>query len=144
MNKIVAELLKLRFPAIANTDSLLEVVMATPNPEIAVELLCGLYDAPSVGDHIKVLHESRGVCTFKSYNKWDGNITYEHNEPVTKQAYFPEGTKKEDVNMENFDKLKCSSSLSNKTVYLYIPTGETRVVTNTMSYESWMRLPLSV
>lgn len=38
MNKIMQKLLEVTYPAI-NTESLLEIVGATPNPEIATEIL---------------------------------------------------------------------------------------------------------
>mgnify|MGYP000561855241 FL=1 len=141
MNKIMQKLLEVTYPAI-NTESLLEIVGATPNPEIATEILCGLYVEPAI-EHKMVVSEREGVLTFMSFDKWNNRVNYSYLQKDTKSTYFPKGTKVSDVTMENFDSLKVSSS-SVDAVYLNIPTGTVSKRTSYTSLEGWEKLPMAV
>lgn len=141
MNKIMQKLLEVTYPAI-NTESLLEIVGATPNPEIATEILCGLYVEPAI-EHKMVVSEREGVLTFMSFDKWNNHVNYSYLQKDTKTSYFPKGTKVSDVTMENFDSLKVSSS-SVDAVYLNIPTGTVSKRTSYTSLEGWEKLPMAV
>lgn len=141
MNKIMQKLLEVTYPAI-NTESLLEIVGATPNPEIATEILCGLYVEPAI-EHKMVVSEREGVLTFMSFDKWNNRVNYSYLQKDTKSTYFPKGTKVSDVTMENFDSLKVSSS-SVDAVYLNIPTGTVSTRTSYTSLEGWEKLPMAV
>jgi len=141
MNKIMQKLLEVTYPAI-NTESLLEIVGATPNPEIATEILCGLYVEPTIV-HKMVVSEREGVLTFMSFDKWNNRVNYSYLQKDTKSTYFPKGTKVSDVTMENFDSLKVSSS-SVDAVYLNIPTGTVSKRTSYTSLEGWEKLPMAV
>lgn len=139
MNKIMQKLLEVTYPSI-DIQSLMEIVGNTPNPELATEMLCGLYTEPKI-EHKRVKSSgSEGVLTFISYDKWNDKVNYSYMAKETKGAYFPKGTKQEDVNMENFDKLKLSNS-GNETTYLYIPTGKESKKESYISLESWLKLP---
>ena len=135
------KLLEVTYPAI-NTESLLEIVGATPNPEIATEILCGLYVEPAI-EHKMVVSEREGVLTFMSFDKWNNRVNYSYLQKDTKSTYFPKGTKESDVTMENYDSLKVSSS-SVDAVYLNIPTGTVSKRTSYTSLEGWEKLPMAV
>ena len=135
------KLLEVTYPAI-NTESLLEIVGATPNPEIATEILCGLYVEPAI-EHKMVMSEREGILTFTSFDKWNNRVNYSYLQKDTKTSYFPKGTKVSDVTMENFDSLKVSSS-SVDAVYLNIPTGTVSTRTSYTSLEGWEKLPMAV
>ena len=135
------KLLEVTYPAI-NTESLLEIVGATPNPEIATEILCGLYVEPAI-EHKMVVSEREGVLTFMSFDKWNNRVNYSYLQKDTKSTYFPKGTKVSDVTMENYDSLKVSSS-SVDAVYLNIPTGTVSKRTSYTSLEGWEKLPMAV
>lgn len=135
------KLLEVTYPAI-NTESLLEIVGATPNPEIATEILCGLYVEPAI-EHKMVVSEREGVLTFMSFDKWNNRVNYSYLQKDTKTSYFPKGTKVSDVTMENFDSLKVSSSHEDA-VYLIIPTGTVSKRTSYTSLEGWEKLPMAV
>jgi hypothetical protein len=137
--KIIQALLEIKFPN-ADINAIMEILNATPNVELATEILCGLYVEKSVNGHVRVQHKDKGVLTFVSYNKWDNNISYSYVEILTQGAYFPKGTKKEDVTIETLESMKCSSNTSDA-VYLYIPTGKTRNSQGSMLFEDWMVLP---
>ena len=132
MLKIERALLVARFPTI-DVDNLLEVVMATPNTRVAIEILCGLYESPEpIASSVK---RDKKEYHFTSYNKWTEEVAYSYQEPQTKNGYFPKGTKSEDVTMENFDTLKVSDSKDSE--WISIKTGEYSTKHSQMSLVTW-------
>ncbi len=136
MLKITKALLEAKFPAL-NINSLMEIVAATPNPEVATEILCGLYEEPIVPN--KVENRDGVVYTLNSYDKWQNRVNYSYERKITKGAYFPEGTKVSDVTMENFDTLKVSSGNN----YLHVPTGKTEIATSYEDLSRWLSYKIS-
>ena len=138
MEKIIAKLLEVSYPGI-NTSVLLEIVQATPDPQIATEMLCGLYSYPEIVNTRVMSTSSEGVLTFKSYDKWQDKVHYSYEKAETKSGYFPKTIQKKDVTLENFDSLKCSWK-EGETHTLYIPTGKMEERESYMSLSSWERL----
>ena len=85
MNKIIQALLETKFPTL-NIVDLLEVVGATPNPEVAVEILCGLYEEPKVEGFGKDTN-SEVNRIFLSYDKFNDKVTYSYNKRASKTIY---------------------------------------------------------
>lgn len=137
MSKIIQALLEAKIPSV-NITLLLDVISATPNPELATEILCGLYTEIEF-PYSRVQSKSDGVYIFKSYDKWQDCVTYSYIHKETKGGNFPKGTKISDVTMETFDKMKVPSG--SDTVYLYIPTGKETERQSSMSSISWNELP---
>lgn len=138
MNKIIKALLESKFSNV-NVDAILEVINASPNPQIATEILCGLYEETKI-EHklVKSKNTSEGVLTFSNYDKWTDKVHYSYMSPETRGAYFPKGTKKEDVSIDKFESMKINSS--NDAEYLHIPTGEMKKCTSYMSSDTWNNL----
>ena len=132
MLKIERALLEAKFPTI-NVDNLLEVVMATPNSRVAIEILCGLYESPE--PIVSSVKPDKKEYHFTSYNKWSEEVTYSYQDAKTKNGYFPKGTKPEDVTMENFDTLKVSDSKDSE--WISIKTGEYSTRHSQMSLVTW-------
>jgi hypothetical protein len=138
MNKIIQQLLVKTFPTMDIT-SLMEVINATDKPEIATEILCGIYVAPETGATIRT-HEGRGTVEFKGYDKWKDEISCTYQEPVTKSGYFPKETDRGIITLENFDTLKVP--YSSNTISVSIKTEEFRLAKYTCSLETWLQLPV--
>jgi hypothetical protein len=136
--KIIQELLKLKFPSV-DINSLMEIISATPNPELATEIMCGIYVEPNVGSHTRIEHRSKGICCMKSYDKWNNSLVYLYEEECVKSAYFPKGTLKLEITMDNFESMKVSNN--GDVVWLNIPTGEFRTLSGSMSFQDWMEYP---
>lgn len=137
MNKIIEKLLTVTFPTV-DINNLLEIVSATPNPEVATEILCGLYQEPEIANKLVNSKGSEGILTFKSYDKWQDRVNYSYKAPETKGAYFKAGLKKEDITMENFESMKSSAS---DRVWLEIPTGNFVERTSYVSLDRWNSFP---
>lgn len=135
MNKIIQQLLIKTFPDV-DINSLMEIVNATAKPEVATEILCGIYTAPDTESSIRT-HKDRGTITIKEYDKWRDEVKYTYQEPVTKSAYFPKGTERDSITLENFDSLKVN--YSSDAMNIGIKTGEYKTAEYTCSLETWLQ-----
>jgi len=77
MNKIIKALLEAKFPTL-NVEDLLEVIHATANPAIATEVLCGLYEAPSVKEFAEDTNSEINRVLL-SYDKYNDKVFYSYN-----------------------------------------------------------------
>lgn len=82
MDKIIKALLQYKFEGI-EIDALLEIINATPNPVVATELLCGVYEEPEIspnpGDDWFKNNTNECCVEFVSYDKFTGDVTYTYN-----------------------------------------------------------------
>jgi len=137
MNKIIEKLLTVTFPTV-EINNLMEIIEATPNPEIATEILCGLYQSPVLP---KVVRETSGdmkELTLKSYNKWDGRVNYSYTKEKQINGYFPKGTLKEDITLDNFKEKKVEWGSQKDLVTIYINTGELITDSSYCSSSTWL------
>lgn len=88
MNKIIKAALENRFPASVNV--LMEVIAATPNPELATEMLLGIYEEPIVFENPCDEFIARGEANIKflSYDKWTDTVHYQYTPRKSKYGYF--------------------------------------------------------
>lgn len=135
MEKIIKALLQAKFQDV-NTDALLEVISNTRNPSIATEIICGLYEEPEIP--LKVKNEEIEY-TFINYDKWNDKVHYSYKKKKLMQGYFPKGTKKEDITLENFKEKVEAWSSSKEQVNISIETGEIIDDTSHTSLEYWLR-----
>ena len=83
-----------------NIESIMEVINATPNPDIATAILLGIYEEPVIQS--SAIYNDRD-CYFISYNKWDDKVNYYYMINDSKHIY---GNKDIDTNLINEDNYK--------------------------------------
>jgi len=92
VNKIIEALLKAKYPTI-DTTALLTVINATPNAEIATEILCGLYVRPEINAHPKTGFSTEKVnIAFKSFDDLTQEVEYTYNRVETKTVWIVKGS----------------------------------------------------
>lgn len=85
-------------------DRLVEIVEATPNPELALDMLAGEYATPTFP---KTTTSDKGVVrTFLSYNPWNDRISYSFEQQKKVQIYLKDGVNPEDVTPENYKEMQ--------------------------------------
>jgi hypothetical protein len=84
MDKILKVALGTVFPK-EKIDSVLEVINATPSPDVATLILLGIYEEPTIEDNAVINDKD---CTFLSYNKWNDQVTYSYLINNTKFIYI--------------------------------------------------------
>jgi len=81
-------------------ESIIEVINATPNPEIATQILLGIYEEPVI-QHSAVYNNKD--CYFISYNKWDEKVNYYYMINDSKHIYVKKGTDTSLINENNYE-----------------------------------------
>lgn len=136
MENIAKELLKLKFPNVS-LFALTEVIEATPNPKLAIEILCGIDEEVIVPPMVE--SDNGKVFSLLKFDKWTNTVEYSYLQDKVKYGWVPPTVKDEDINLENFDSLKCGMSTKDSR-YFELPTGKTVFTTYTMDLKSWNKL----
>jgi hypothetical protein len=136
MNNLERKLIELTFPTV-NVDSLMEIIVATPNATVATEILCGVYQEP---EFVQNKLSPNGVVarTFISYDKWNEQVEYMYLQEEIKYEYFPKSVDKETITVENYKSLTCGY---NDDSYRHgVKTGVMETRTDWCSVGDWNRL----
>lgn len=137
MNNLERKLIELTFPTV-NIDSLMEVIVATPNSRVATEILCSVYVEPVF---VKDKLTSEGTMrTFMSYDKWTEQIQYTYLNEITDYCYFPETVDKNTITRNNYKSLMCDYNSSDKSYRYGVKTGVMETRTDWCSIKDWNRL----
>jgi hypothetical protein len=138
MNKIITALLGLMFPGIS-VENLMEIINVTPNPEIATQILCGLYVEPYYAAYSRLGHTDKDnnhvICELLSYNKWDNYVSYEYQQDEIIVLYLPKDLDKSLVTLDNYKDYKVSWSKDVQSLRLF--TGITAMQKGTTDLENW-------
>lgn len=133
MNKIIEVALKGRFGTDDVTD-VMAVVMATPNPEMATEILLGVYQPPILES---VVMDSRGcVKTMTSADCWASTVHYSYREEVTKHIYVDKDCDTSLITLENYQDYAVDYEHDNRKSFQVL-TGEFRDRTSSCSFAEW-------
>lgn len=138
MNKIIEKLLTVTFPTV-EINNLLEIVSATPNPELATEILCGLYEEPKLPIKVQDNSVDKKELTFSSYDKWTDKVCYSYIKEKTINGYFPKGTIKEDITLDNFKEKQVDWRSGQDQINISIKTGESILDSSYCSSFDWLR-----
>lgn len=116
-----------------NIESIMEVIGATPNPDIATAILLGIYEEPIVqSSAVKNDRE----CYFISYDKWSNLVHYWYMEQDTKNIYIARGVDKALITEENYETFKVPYD-SNDSVYHTVKLSTQRKVETTCDLGYW-------
>lgn len=135
MNNLERKLIELTFPTV-NVDSLMEIIVATPNSRVATEILCGVYVEPEFVQN--KLTSGNVARTFVCYDKWNEQIKYAYTEEVTEYLHFPQSVDKNTITRENYKSLCCD--YNNDTYRYGVATGEFKERTDWCTINDWERL----
>jgi hypothetical protein len=83
-----------------NIQSIMEVITATPNPDIATEILLGIYQEPVVCESAMIDDKQ---CFLISYNKWDNQVFYYYLTKDSKHIYVKKDTDTSLINENNYE-----------------------------------------
>lgn len=133
MNKISQALLERIFSK-EQTPSLMEVVNATSNPEIAVEILCGLYSEPSLLPVADI--KNYGECQFIKYDKWNDKVHFQYLREKTVHIYIDKDLSTSLIDKDNYQNYKRSWK-EGEVKSCTIPLGEKEICKDDISRETW-------
>lgn len=141
MEKIMKALLEAKCPML-DADVLLDIANHTPNAQIAIEKLCGLYTPYTVEElGIYKMSDGKEPVEYKliSIDEWHNKVTYEYEHYETKGYYVPNdldpNIKLTIYNIGFFD----VEDLENSKL-VFIKTGKTELRKTTTSIAHWQGL----
>lgn len=108
MQNILTVALGTIFPK-ENIQSIMEVITATPNPDVATEILLGIYQEPVIQSSAMIDGKQ---CFFISYNKWDTQVRYYYMTKETKHIYVKKDTDTSLINENNYEEFAVKYSES--------------------------------
>lgn len=134
MNKIIEVALTGKFGAEAVTN-LMEVIGATPNPEMATEILLDIYVKPELPN--TVINNTGVERTLVSADYWQGRVAYSYQEEVTKHLYVDEDTDTSVITLDNYNEYERDYGVSN-TKSFRLPTGVIKSRESHCSFADWL------
>jgi hypothetical protein len=131
MNKLIKIILEAKFPQV-DANKMLEIINATPNPVVATEIICNVYEAP-VFDMESHSNKLRGMDDssrlFISYDKWKEEVKYSYISQKTIYAFVRKNEDgvyiKEDIVKEYYDLTTLERERYNKEYHLcHVPISQ--------------------
>jgi hypothetical protein len=134
MNKIIEVALTGKFGT-DDLTNLMKVITATPNPEMATEILLGVYVRPEIPN---VVVTDQGLeKTVVSIDYWTNYVTYSYKEEVRKQFYIDKDTDTSLITLDNYKDYERRYDNDNIRSF-YLPTGEIKQRQSSCSFSDWL------
>jgi hypothetical protein len=134
MNKIIEVALTGKFGPEA-VNNLMEVIGATANPEMATEILLGVYVKPEIPSTVVNAQGLEKTATNIDY--WEMRVSYSYQEEVRKHIYVDKDCDTSVITLENykeFEKDYNSGSIKSHR----IPTGEMVTRNDSCDFGDWL------
>jgi hypothetical protein len=132
MEKIIKLALGLSYPK-DKLNALQEIIHATPNPQMATEILLGVYEKPRIPSKVKT--KEGQVRVLKEVNFWTETVVYSYLQNKRIGGYYPKGTDSKTLNDNNYKALQCKDD---DAVYLYFNSEEKEEKQSTCSIQDWL------
>jgi hypothetical protein len=134
MNKIIEVALTGKFGAEAVTN-LMEVIGATPNPQMATEILLDIYVKPEIPNKVVNAQGMEKTAVYVDY--WQGTISYSYDEEVTRHLYVDKDTDTSVITVDNYNEYKRDYEVPN-TKSFYLSTGEIKNKQGNCDFADWL------
>jgi len=121
-----------------NIDSILEVISATPNPDVATEILLGVYTPPFVKSAV-MLHDKESF--FKSFDKWENRVNYEYKINDTARIHVPQGTDKALITESNYKEFAVPYKSDDSVFSVDVKLSVLKTVCHYTDLENWNSRP---
>jgi len=113
--------------------SILEIIGATPNPEMATEILLGIYEQPVLKD---TAVRNNVVLTLVSADYWQGRVTYQYQDEIKKSFYVHKDTDKSLITLDNYKEYAIDWNVEGA-VHMELLTGEIITRTSNCDISDW-------
>lgn len=120
---------------------LMEVMMQTENPELALSFLSGSYKEPKLAG--AVLLKER-FSAFISYNPWTNKVLFNYERNKTKRIYIPETVEEKEVNADNYEQFEVSWSPNSKQKAISVTLPEMETITDECHLYEWEKAEVIV
>ena len=114
--------------------NILEVIGATPNPEMATEILLGIYEQPVLKD---TAVRNNVVLYMISADYWTSRVNYEYQDESKKSFYVHKDTDKSLITLDNYKEYMIDWNAENA-VHMELLTGEIVTRRNDCHISDWI------
>ena len=114
--------------------SILEIIGATPNPEMATEILLGIYEQPVLKD---TAVRNNVVLYMISADYWTSRVNYEYQDEIKKSFYIHKDTDKSLITLDNYKEYMIDWNAENA-VHMELLTGEITTRRNDCHISDWI------
>lgn len=139
MKKVILAALTAKFGSIRQAQAMMQVADATPNPEMAIEIMLDVWEP------VKILKLSSdpgrdGKRTFVSVDFWEQKVTFTCMRPKMVTRYFPKDT--DDQIFFHFVKdplpgVETPEEVEGEFIWAEFPTSEFETCEDTCSIREW-------
>jgi len=119
-----------------SVDDLLTVIYATPNAEIAMELMLGIYEHPELETDVKSSNTGNRF-TLTHYDMFAKIVSYSFEENKKLHIYIERNANKEDINYENYLSYKQEYANNKELTSMHVVLPEMERNHGTMDLNSW-------
>jgi len=133
MFKIIEVALAGKFGAEAVTN-LMEVIGVTPNPEMATEILLGIYVKPELPN--TVINNTGVERTLVNVDYWQGGVAYSYQEEVRKHLYVDKDIDTSLITLDNY--MEYDKGYGGNTKSFSLATGEIKTKQSSTSISDWL------
>jgi hypothetical protein len=122
-----------------NIESIMEVVSATPNPDVALSILLDIYEEPVVQETAVIAEKN---CTLIDYDKWTCKVKYSYETPDTKHIYVQKDVDTTLITEDNYEEFKYNTSKGHDYKSHLVTLSTIRKVVDDCYLEYWNEKPL--
>jgi hypothetical protein len=133
MNKIMEVALKGKFGE--NVTEIMEIVNATPNPVMAVEILLGVWEKVEIPEIVRRHDIPRYM---HNVNYWTDDVNYKYQEEETKHMYVDKDLDTSIITPENYEEYK-KNYVEGDTKSFHLKTGVLKERTGSCSIGEWLK-----
>ena len=140
MNNKVLRIALLSLFAKDTINNILDVVSATPNPELATEIILGLYEEPEFYKSAIKLKLSSGdpiEAVFDKYDKWEDRVHYTYMKQKIKNICINKDTDVSVITAENYKEFVDNGAIEYK--YHNVVFDEMEKCEARCSLDTWLR-----
>lgn len=122
-----------------NLKGLLEVVLKTENPELAVRMIAGDYKTPNLAKQVILLDNNQvgeAVCSLIEYNPWENMVSFSYMRNKKKNIYVSKDCN-DTITEENYKNYEKSWN-SNETKSVTVVLTEKELATDIVTLQTWM------
>jgi hypothetical protein len=116
-----------------SVDNLLRVIYATPNPEVAMELMLGIHEEPVINQ--VVVDSNNRKLTFISFNTFGREVNYSYEQNKSVHIYVSKDVNVAEITSENYQEYK--KSWGDNTTGHNVIFPEMEELQSTMTLSAW-------
>jgi hypothetical protein len=118
-----------------SVDKIMEVIGATQNPEMATEILLGIYEQPKIPN--AVVNSQGLVKTAVNIDYWCHKVTYSYEEETRQHMYVDKDTDTSLITLDNYQEYQRDYGSDNITSF-YLPTGQMTIRKDSCDFSDWL------